>query len=521
MRKRRYGRGKYGAHPDYVKYMEMIVAHKHYKGMPNSVSPDGHINWQVSSGKTTSFYTYYNERFVWWVNKADKLGIPGTGNFLDRFSITARKIHPTGYRPCRLCGKELNVGYFYLNHFLARRWNSLVNDNTFKIGQPIYEAIVILNEKLGDAKFKAEIESTFPERMPTFSSFGITRRSFELSNYLRTRWLTPGFMCNPPDRLDGFHDYGFCCRKTKDPGRSDENLRSYSHDRRTFMWWAEGDWNVADALATRAGGGKCENCSAEIAKISPDHIGPLSCGFKQIPFFRPLCPSCNSSKNRRMSANDVRLLISYEIEHSTSVASWQVRALWENWKHRVNTDSQAKQLGNVMRSIEDFYLRAIYELYKFGKVYFLVSLLSPQHAFHDVGFENLNPSTLTFDRIIKTKNLSLNRQSLAARIIRIAFEELLEYVAKDVQGRKLTKCFQGRSKVIIDRILAKALEFEYSDYDKQWDKLIKSNLVNEMKEKEILQLWSESSRAKPKCHEEIRKGMVDIFSEIGGTLPVF
>src|SRR5690606_37731233 len=95
------------------------------------------------------------------------------------------------------------------------------------------------------------------------------------------------------------------CRSKKDPGRSKENMRSYSHDRRAFEWWAQGDWMVADALYTSAGPGKCDICGKLVDRVSPDHPGPLACGFKHMPVFIPTCQRCNSAKNRRMRASDV------------------------------------------------------------------------------------------------------------------------------------------------------------------------------------------------------------------------
>ncbi len=430
MSARRYGRGKFEAHPDYIKYMEMVVDHPHYTGMPNAKSEDGHINWQVSSGKTTSFYKYYRERFNWWVAKADSLGLPGTGNSGERFTIAARTIHPTGWKPCRLCGKQLNVGYFYLNYRLAQKWNSLIGQAMFKIGTSIDEAISILMQHLPPNRYEEEILRVFPERASKFREHGMTVDAFTNSNCVRSAYLSPGYMCNPPDRLDGFHDYGLCCRKKSDPGRSDENLRSYSHDRRTFMWWAEGDWMVTDALYNLASAGTCAECGRPVAKVSPDHVGPLSCGFKQIPFFRPLCSRCNSSKNRRMSASDVHALIGYEQNTGDSVASWQVRGLWDANKDRIQSSEQAKILSTAMRTLEDYYLRVLYSLDNAEKTYFLVSLLSPESAFFDVEFVNLDPTTFTFDAVIKTERVSTGRHSLADRIIRIAFGELQIYSTK-------------------------------------------------------------------------------------------
>jgi hypothetical protein len=137
----RYGRGQFDAHPDYIAYMRTVVEHSAYAGMPNAVSDDGRINWQVSSGRSTSFYKYYDARFEWWVAKADSLGLPGKSNEQDRFTIAARQIHPTGWRACRLCGEDKNVGYYYLNALLAKRLNKLVGSDVFERGLPIDEVI--------------------------------------------------------------------------------------------------------------------------------------------------------------------------------------------------------------------------------------------------------------------------------------------------------------------------------------------------------------------------------------------
>lgn len=86
----RYGRGKFTAHKNYIKYMNFIATNPIYSSIPNAVSDDGKINWQVSSGKTTSFYKYYPARLDWWIKKADSLELPGTGKSDDRLSIAAR-----------------------------------------------------------------------------------------------------------------------------------------------------------------------------------------------------------------------------------------------------------------------------------------------------------------------------------------------------------------------------------------------------------------------------------------------
>lgn len=39
-----------------------------------------------------------------------------------------------------------------------------------------------------------------------------------------SKMFSPGVMSNSPDRFDGFHSYGLCCRTTKDTGRHPENM---------------------------------------------------------------------------------------------------------------------------------------------------------------------------------------------------------------------------------------------------------------------------------------------------------
>ena len=70
-------------------------------------------------------FTNFEGRFKWWVNKADELGIPGTGNSNDRLTIAARIIHPTKKKVCLVCGKEHYVGYMYMNANFAKSWNAL------------------------------------------------------------------------------------------------------------------------------------------------------------------------------------------------------------------------------------------------------------------------------------------------------------------------------------------------------------------------------------------------------------
>lgn len=282
----RYGRGKFNPPQEYVDYINMIADSPVYSGLPAIRENDGKINWQCSSGKTTSFYKYFEGRFKWWVNKADELGIPGTGNSNDRLTIAARIIHPTKKKVCLVCGKEHYVGYMYMNANFAKSWNALTGKHIFKKALPIYEAVTLLIQEIGLDASRKEVLASFPEKFPDIEIFdaGNYEEFFSKSQHIRSTKLSPGYMGDCPHRLDGLHDYCTFCRKRNDPGRSDENMRTYNHDRRAFMWWAEGDWKIADTLYNSATAGVCVNCGKKIKKISPDHVGPLACGFQQNAF---------------------------------------------------------------------------------------------------------------------------------------------------------------------------------------------------------------------------------------------
>lgn len=517
----RYGRGKFDAHENYIRYMNMIADSQIYHDMPNLRSPDGRINWQVSTGKTTSFNKYYNARFDWWVRIADSLGLPGTGNSNDRFSIAARMIHPTKTHACRLCGEDIYIGYMYLNANLAKRWKSISHTEHYYKQQLVVEAAMELAKRIGKDYAEKELIELFPERKD-YEHLLKENKYFEYffsSQHIRSTYLSPGFMANPPDRLDGLHDYCLHCRKKSDPGRSDENMRTYNHDRRAFMWWAEGDWKVADALYNSSGEGVCAICGSKVDKISPDHIGPLSCGFKQIPYFEALCGRCNSSKNRRFTFDNVISLLRYE-EKFESVASWQVRALWDSVKYSVKNDSDAKVLSNYLRAMQDYYLRMLFYIQQTGNCAVLAGLLHPEYAYYDISFQGLNPSTLQYDEFNKNKMLSSGYRSLAARSIRIAFEELFAYCEKPPERRKINKTFVKFQHQDKPEILKLLKSFEKDDYTDAWNKVIfNSEMSTDEKDGEIRTLIESADYNRMKnYHSTFYSKFEAIISTRGQTL---
>lgn len=87
--------------------MDFIVKHPNYAGMPEVYKGDGSIRW-VTSGKSE----IGRNRFAWWNNKRKELKIKKDGPWISK---VARAIHPTGKKPCQICGKEMSLDYVYPN----------------------------------------------------------------------------------------------------------------------------------------------------------------------------------------------------------------------------------------------------------------------------------------------------------------------------------------------------------------------------------------------------------------------
>ncbi len=94
-------------HPDFLKYMDFIVKHKNYTGMPLPYKEDGSIRWVVSGKSEIG-----KKRLIWWDKKRAEIGIKKEGPWISK---VARAIHPTGEKPCQICGKIMKLDYIYPN----------------------------------------------------------------------------------------------------------------------------------------------------------------------------------------------------------------------------------------------------------------------------------------------------------------------------------------------------------------------------------------------------------------------
>lgn len=438
-------------HENYDRYVEMIVSHPNYKGLYYDRRSDGRVNWVVT-GKSPKGQL----RQQWWDKKCAELGVPIQKGC---YAKVARMIHPTGVHVCQTCGKERSIFYEYPTLNTLKQLNRIL---CIDINQTDYTIREIVQRF---CKTQSQIDSL---AIYLGLPIGLSKQDFISYIYedlvqKESSRFSPGVMCNPPDRFNGFHSYALCCRKSKDTGRHDANMKTYTQDRRAYEEWSDGDYNFANRLMGefhKAEPMECPMCG-RIDEMTADHIGPISLGFCHSKYFTPLCRSCNSAKNNRFTKEDVDKLIALE-QDGNQVISWHSKHIWDLLKNRISNDTDAKKASSIMAKCHQNILFVLSLLHLEGCDAFLMRYLHPEYSLYDYRFADLDLNNLSKLRVIKTPLESKNKQKNQQRYIRIAFESLDEFGRKD--NRKNALLYDNDSKEIKNIILAvRELRYEEAD----------------------------------------------------------
>lgn len=433
-----YGDSRRAWHPRFVEYMNQIVDHLNYAGMPCTRDDEGKIDWTIPSNRPVGSKNWNGNalRREWWRAQAQLQGIPLDGTWISK---TARRLHPFGEKPCQICGRTMKLAYIYPTRTTLRRLNAnLPPDSQIDPG-----ALLTIQE-IARQLFRADpleaqraLAAVFAELAGAHDLPEILRRLDSLAD-TESRKFSPGAMANPPDRLDGFHTYNLCCRSGQDTGRTPDNLGSYGVDRRAYEQWCEGDWAAADALMSAVGVGRCPklNCQSGGGEVqlTADHVGPISLGFCHSPHFVVACRTCNSGKGNRMSFADVQTLLAWEGASGESGASWQARKLWDALKTTVRDDEDALLLSRLMRINQHHYLSVLSAVAERGATDALYPYLSPNYAENRYDFDGLNPTTLRYRRVIATRRQDTYTRSKKARAVRVAYDALRAYRRRDARN---------------------------------------------------------------------------------------
>lgn len=417
-------------HPNFRKYTEELVKHPNYDGLFYERNKEGDIQWVVT-GKSAKGQL----RQAWWDEQCRKHGVPIQDGC---YAVISRMLHPTKKKVCQCCGKEVSILYEYPNKTLLGKINKHFGIELEQTSLTIREIIAQYCRTDADFAFFANafnIEQAADMQEGTFPCKTEQLTELIYNNFVDKCKppLSPGAMSNCPDRFDGFHSDGLCCRERTDKGRLAENMKTYSQDRRAYEEWADGDYNLANRLMGEFHKDErlytCPLCG-ESRRMTADHIGPISLGFCHSKNFAALCDSCNSAKNNRLSMNDVQTLIALE-DSGEQVVSWHAKPIWDALKHEIHNDDEAKKASAVMLQCHQNVLKLFALIYKKTGTEYLSRFLHPEYSFVDYRFRNFNPLDLSTLEIISKPLTSANKNSNAERYIRIAFESLCEFDAKE------------------------------------------------------------------------------------------
>ena len=447
--------GKMKYHKNFDKYVEEIVSNNNYKGLNvERNKKNNRVRW-VAAGTSKSGKI----RLDWWKEKCKENGIP-----LEKgcYGKIVRKIHPTGYHTCQCCGTTLSINYEYPQLATLKKINDILGE---AIKQTSYTIGGIIDKFVQSQDVIDKFATIF--KLPKgLSKADLTTLIYENYVHADSPYFSPGVMSNCPDRFDGLHSYGLCCRKDKDRGRHDTNMKTYAQDRRAYEEWADGDWNLANHLMGEFHKHPfivCPKCHSKgKRKMTADHVGPISLGFCHSRYFSPLCRSCNSSKNNRLSKCDVEELLRLEASGNT-VISWHSKYVWDYVKNRVVDDNTAKTASDIMNKCHKNVLYLFYLISAAtGEDFLKDSYLHPEYAYYDHRFKNFDLTDLSKLEIQSSKKYSKNKEKNEKRYLRIAFESLSNLGKK--KNRKIKFYFSNGSTELQSIInLIEANRFEDAD----------------------------------------------------------
>jgi Alw26I/Eco31I/Esp3I family type II restriction endonuclease len=397
-------------HNDFIKYTKTIAENPTYQDMPELYKQDGCVRWITAASSVLG-----KKRLKWWHDKRNQLGIPPEKGSLQK---TAHGIHPTGDKPCQICGRVLSLDYVYLNQAILKKIHDIPNLETrFSTTDHIEEVVKAICQELGK-----EGLSNLKKALKITKETTNMNTSTNISNYIvkyKSTLLGPGVMSDAPDRLDGYHTYNRCCRHIHDKGRHKDNLSRYGEDRRVFQFWSEGDWKAADRLMkvfSKYG-------------ISPDHVGPISLGFCHRPSFDPTTLKDNINKRNRLGLEDIKKLLTDE--KTEKVVSWHSKKVWDKIKDSVTTEEHANELGKVMRKNVNQVLFLLHKIKEEGHAKFLEeNYLHPEYGEYDIEFEGFDPETGKYEKMKKTKGSKKQYKNNSERYVKKSLEFLDKYKNK-------------------------------------------------------------------------------------------
>lgn len=415
-------------HKNFLKYMKKIIEHDNYKDLPIQKKADGEYAWIATAKSEIG-----QKRIDWCISKGQELGfIKNHEPYPGMFADVMLSIHPTKWKPCQICGKEMSLYYHYPNAIFLRALNTKFNSNYTECNHisEIWDDLVLNgNDETTIASFLIN-KGSLDSNLKTATKEKIIDALENACRKGNKKCLGPGTMSNFPDRFDGFHTYNRCCRSTQDKGRSKENLKTYNKDRRAYEYWSDGNIHAANQFMS----------SVYFKGTSADHIGPISLGFVHDPsYLQPMPGGENSSKRDRLQLVDIENIIKIEERTGVYPMSWYSKLIWEFIKsnysifpNKVPTlyrDALKQNMTNFM-----YILKTILEnCQENGQNFLIDAFLNPNYECFKYSYKFNEDG-----QIIKKepRHITARNQNEKSRYIRIAIKSVYDYNEKVNRNNK-------------------------------------------------------------------------------------
>lgn len=430
---------------EFQQYQQTIIEHPNYKGLEHAGS------W-VKAGKSQ----VGQNRKKWADQKIAEFGITGSGIY----AKLMYKIHPLKVKPCQTCGNEMSLDYVYPNKNFAKQLTQAFPAFEGKdlLTTSIYVILKSLesddNQKIV-VLLRSALKRVCTEKLDVST---LVQYLIEESRSGLIKALGPGAMSNFPDRFDGFHSYNRCCRSTEDTGRSPENLKSYTKDRRAYEAWSDGNHRAANQLM----GDQVFSGTG----LSADHLGPISLGFVHDPrFMKPMTSGDNSSKRDRLILSDLATMIDIESRENISASSWFCNIIWQAIKNDIqdgritSDDEMLRDYQITLKKNKDLFFNILGYVAssKHGEeflTWYLQTVYKSEDNYLYDYVLNTDIACSTFGQIKSktSRNLTARADGEEDRAIRIGLESIQNYASKD--NRKIKEELTEAEKEILDTLIA-------------------------------------------------------------------
>ena len=430
-------------HLKFQKYMESIVSHPNYKGLPFERNGDKKIVWIAPKISEMG-----KKRIAWALEKAKMLGFQNVAGVYARVMFY---LHPTKEKPCQICGRVMSLKYVYLNkNFLS----SLEKEGIYLSEcDTIKTACLEIERKFGKSflvdylrkKFKISIEKTDTIDM-------LIDKCENTCRFGNCKLLGPGAMSNFPDRLDGFHTYNRCCRKKEDTGRHDANMKTYNKDRRAYEYWSDGNIYAANKFMY----------SSFFKGGSADHIGPISLGFKHDSILlQKMSLSDNSAKRDRLLFSDVEKMKNIEKNNpGYSCASWFIQNIWNDIKEYVKSDAELEKYHQILKENMFLFMHLLKEIKNLenGSFFLIENFLKPKYEDFNFNYTFDCSGAITLKTPRHKTDASKKEYQRYERIALVAIDD---YIAKS--NRRTSADLTDHELQLLDELKGKIQKAEYKN----------------------------------------------------------